>query len=366
MSEQSAHTLIDYLADLISSTHNLSHNTNLNISFYGGEPLLNITLIESIVKYAKKKIPSTSRALSFSMTTNGLLLKRHIKFLIAHDFHILISLDGDKVGNSLRISHDGSPSFDSVISNVDYVYNSHRDYFNQNISFNSVIHAKTSVSNAIGFIYSRYGKVPRIGELTTTGVRPEAQPEFDKLYTSSQQIGNSSIADKFNSNLPFAQSSTDYQQAAGYLRNHSGRYFDTYLDLLRKETAEPLIPTGTCLPFSRKVFLTVDGKILPCERISHSYEFGHILGSEVILNFDYIRKLYDHLFEPMIQLCSTCYRRFGCMQCIFHLKQRDSDIHKCNGYMNKYSYSSFESKQLFYLQSHPEHYVHMLKHLVFS
>ena len=51
-----------------------------------------------------------------------------------------------------------------------------------------------------------------------------------------------------------------------------------YNELLYKEMTkeEEFLPTGTCIPFSRKLFVTVNGKILPCERIGHNNFLGSI------------------------------------------------------------------------------------------
>ena len=87
--------LIDYLVDLWGSEYNTSAKRNVYISFYGGEPLLNMPFIESVVTYIEK-LHCQYRNFTFSMTTNALLLERHMDFLVAHDFNLLISLDGDE------------------------------------------------------------------------------------------------------------------------------------------------------------------------------------------------------------------------------------------------------------------------------
>ena len=50
---ESAKLLLDYISELTLSNLNVASNTPLVISFYGGEPLLNISLIKKIVNYAK-------------------------------------------------------------------------------------------------------------------------------------------------------------------------------------------------------------------------------------------------------------------------------------------------------------------------
>ncbi|MCL2547876.1 MAG: SPASM domain-containing protein [Symbiobacteriaceae bacterium] len=73
-------------------------------SFFGGEPLLNWSLIKELVIYAKENAKLIGKTVSFSITTNGILLgEEHVDFLVEHDISVLISIDGDEVlHNRLR------------------------------------------------------------------------------------------------------------------------------------------------------------------------------------------------------------------------------------------------------------------------
>lgn len=98
MKSSKAIFFLEYLSNLWKSSYSLSRNSDIYISFYGGEPLLNFDLIEDVVEYFKSN--DTGRKPVFSMTTNGLLLNKHIDYLVNHNFKILVSLDGDKYNNS--------------------------------------------------------------------------------------------------------------------------------------------------------------------------------------------------------------------------------------------------------------------------
>lgn len=67
------------------------------ISFFGGEPLLEMSLIRRAVDYAEAKAKVEDRRVRFVITTNGTLLSGdRLDFLLAHRFHIGVSLDGDR------------------------------------------------------------------------------------------------------------------------------------------------------------------------------------------------------------------------------------------------------------------------------
>ena len=73
LSPQRAKVLLDYLRSLWGSELNISHNQNVYISFYGGEPLMDVPFIKEIVSYIEEP-DCPSRSFTFNMTTNGILL----------------------------------------------------------------------------------------------------------------------------------------------------------------------------------------------------------------------------------------------------------------------------------------------------
>lgn len=73
--------LINYLAGFWKSEKNTSFKQNLYISFYGGEPLLNMQFIKAVVDYVENKLNCPNQHFEFSMTTNALLLHKYMDYL---------------------------------------------------------------------------------------------------------------------------------------------------------------------------------------------------------------------------------------------------------------------------------------------
>jgi uncharacterized protein len=93
------------------------------IFFYGGEPLINFSLIEKIVDYVHTTYKSDLEAMGplfeYSLITNGTLITKEIaKFLAAHrEIKIGISIDGSKaIHDQLRVYRNGRGSFTKTIS----------------------------------------------------------------------------------------------------------------------------------------------------------------------------------------------------------------------------------------------------------
>ena len=89
MDETTAKQSIDFLA---------KHGSNVSevdIGFYGGEPMLEYELVRNIVRYSKGIMPD--KAINFHMTTNGTIINSDIiKFLAENHFRLTISVDGPK------------------------------------------------------------------------------------------------------------------------------------------------------------------------------------------------------------------------------------------------------------------------------
>ena len=69
LSPQRAKALLDYLSSLWKSEFNVSYNQNIYISFYGGEPLMNVPFIKEIISYVEE-LDCPSRSFTFNMTAN--------------------------------------------------------------------------------------------------------------------------------------------------------------------------------------------------------------------------------------------------------------------------------------------------------
>lgn len=143
--------------------------------------------IESVVTYIEK-LHCQYRNFTFSMTTNALLLERHMDFLVAHDFNLLISLDGDEYGTSYRVNKVGDPAYPNIIRNIDVLRNKYPEFFERKVNFNAVLHNRNSVTSIYHFFKTRYNKVPSIGELNNMGIRPDKVELFQKRIVIHKKV----------------------------------------------------------------------------------------------------------------------------------------------------------------------------------
>lgn len=354
--------LLDYLNKLWESNRNRSAKTYMYLSFYGGEPLLNFEFIRAVVEYAKTRIVTPHRKILFSMTTNAILLHRYMDFLVEHDFHLLISLDGNEYNDSYRVDHHGKGSFERIVRNVDLLRERYPDYFEKNVAFNSVLHNRSSVESVYSFFKEKFNKIPNISELNNMGIRPDKQEEFNRTYKNvSESLHQAEHYEKIERDMSIGASS--YKSFALYIQNYSGNYYRDYLDLLVDRKEMKYLPTGTCSPFERKMFVTVNGKILPCERIGHQFGLGRITDQVVELDAEDIARKYNEYYRKMERQCSHCKNRPACIQCLFNLKNLETHP-ICYGFMDDKMMENYKQKQMAFMRSHPDAYRHALEKII--
>lgn len=90
---------------------------NLDIDFFGGEPLLNWDVVQETVSYARSKEKEFNKKFHFTLTTNGMLLDDDkIDFLNQNMKNVVLSLDGRKEKHDeFRKTLSGKGSFDTIV-----------------------------------------------------------------------------------------------------------------------------------------------------------------------------------------------------------------------------------------------------------
>jgi uncharacterized protein len=353
--------IIDYLVDFWQEHPNISRRKFIYIGFYGGEPLVNFEFIKKIVNYIKTiKIPY--KQFQFNITTNGVLLDRYMDFLVENNFAVLISLDGNKSNNSYRINLAGKNSYDKVLENIELLRNNHTGFFTSNVNFNAVLHNRNSAEEITDFFRGKFNKRPSIGELNTVGIAKEKKDMFLKMFTNkNESIVNSEQYEKLQEDL-FLETPEIYSLAL-YLKQYSGNFYNTYNDLFIDENDWPFIPTGTCLPFGKKMFVTTNGKILPCERLGHTYALGQITDTEIQLDFEEIANNYNKWYARFESQCKCCFIKKGCTKCMFTVDNLN-DQPVCNQFMNESSFDQYTKKHMEFLRKKPQYYKKIIEDVI--
>lgn len=284
MGKEVAIKAVDYLVA------NSSGRTNIEIDFFGGEPLMNFDVVEAVVKYGREIEKETGKKFYFTMTTNGTLLNQHrIDFINENMDNVVISIDGRKGSHDkIRCDCNGNGSYDRIVPDAQKLVagRAGKSYFvrgtftarNKDFS-NDVMHLadlgfkEISVEPVVGSGSDLYFKEADI---------PEILKEYENLAT--KYIERLSTDNKF-------------------------RFYHFYINL----------DDGPCL-FKRitacgagyeYVAVSPDGKLYPCHQFVGQDEF--IIGD--IFNGISNDKLCSELMNNTIfakEKCKECWAKLFC------------------------------------------------------
>lgn len=90
---------------------------NLEVDFFGGEPLLNFDVVKQLVAYARSIEKECNKNFRFTLTTNGMLIDDDvIDFANREMSNVVLSLDGRKeIHDRFRVDYNGKGSFDTIV-----------------------------------------------------------------------------------------------------------------------------------------------------------------------------------------------------------------------------------------------------------
>jgi len=93
---------------------------NLEVDFFGGEPMLNFETVKSLVAYGRKREQEANKKFRFTLTTNGALLTDAVMpYINEHFDNVVLSLDGrPNVHDKMRVTHTGAGSYATILPKV--------------------------------------------------------------------------------------------------------------------------------------------------------------------------------------------------------------------------------------------------------
>jgi len=90
---------------------------NLEVDFFGGEPLMNFDVVKKLVEYGREEEKKHNKNFRFTITTNGVLLNDEIeKYINEHMHNIVLSIDGrEEINNLMRPNYSGKGTYDKIV-----------------------------------------------------------------------------------------------------------------------------------------------------------------------------------------------------------------------------------------------------------
>lgn len=302
MSEETAKKAILFLRD-----HSIDSQT-VYVGFYGGEPLLEFSLLREIVSFSDEHLKG--KDVHYTITTNGTLLSDEIiGFLSDHKFSLLISLDGPrKIHNRSRVFNGGGGTFDAVIERIHHIYKSYPDYF-KTISVNMVLNPSDDFDE-INSLFSTHRYLKKINVMSTLidDVGASEKNEFKSCFVEKERyqifLKYLSLAQRF----PQKKCSPVYKNYAGVVEKNLDELCE------RQSLLDTCAPGGPCVPGEARLMVTVDGNFVPCERVSEIAEPMIIGNIHSGIDMDKVYALLN-IAQSTGEVCKTCWAFSHCHLC---------------------------------------------------
>lgn len=316
MSIETAKKAVDYLLE------HSKDNNNINISFYGGEPLLEFDLIKQVVEYSKKV--GEGKAIYFNLTTNGTLFNDDIiEYFVKNKITAMISLDGDKHTHdkSRKLVGSDKSTHDIIMDNLRYIKQKYPKYYKEHITFNCVINPENDYECIDSFISKN--DILKNSSFLASSINENYS---EKQYIASEKYIIDKSYDRFLTLIsklnfvdekklsPLSSVERSVLDEFRYEKNIEGRL----------ELPMSWHHGGPCLPGVYRIFITVDGDFYPCERVSENSKLGKIGSLSNGIDLEKAKKVLNigRFYE---QKCFDCWAYSYCDVCIAKV-----DDTKCN------------------------------------
>lgn len=265
---------------------------------------------------AKRRIKKVGKELRINMTTNATLLNEKIvDFLQKHNFDLMISLDGpESVQNKSRVFADNSHgTFDVIIQKIEMIQKLYPQYLDK-ISFNAVIDEQNDFACSSNFFTYDFLKDAVV---TAAGVSDRDSVQEVSLRETFYINYNYEL---FKSFIVYA-GELDNKYISKLIVSHKGLLISSIHDRVTKPYRRKGIchPNGPCIAGYNRLFVTVEGKFYPCERVSETNEvycIGDIksgIETKKVLRLLNTGKLTETECKNCwaLNLCSICAADFG-------------------------------------------------------
>ncbi|MDF2567698.1 MAG: Radical domain protein [Oscillospiraceae bacterium] len=264
---------------------------NLEMDFFGGEPLMNFDVVKQIVEYARSKEKEYNKNFRFTITTNGLLLTEDkMDYINKQMSNVVLSLDGRKeINDKLRKRVDGTGCYDTIVLKYKQLVDKrgHDNYYvrgtftKHNLDFSKDVQHL----NELGF--DQLSVEPVVGDPSKGfAISKNDLPRiFDEYENLAQQIIESK------------------QQGKGF------NFFHFMLDLDQGPCAIKRLRGCGC--GNEYVAVTPDGDIYPCHQFVGMEEWK--MGTVYEGKLDFAKKdrfSKAHVYEK--EKCKDCWAKFYC------------------------------------------------------
>lgn len=270
---------------------NSGNRRNLEVDFFGGEPLMNFEVVKQLVAYGRSIEAEHNKNFRFTLTTNGVLLNDEIiDYVNEHMSNVVLSIDGRKeVNDKMRYTISGGGTYDIIVE-----------------KFKRLVEKRAGKSYYVRGTFTKHNldfakDVIHLADLgfKSTSVEPVVAKPTDSYAITEEDI---------------AYLNKQYEELAQEMVNRHNTenafsFFHFALDMGQGPCVVKRL--SGCGAGSEYLAITPEGDIYPCHQFvgDEHFKMGNVLAG--ILDFGLTNQFKNaHVYNK--EKCRTCWAKFYC------------------------------------------------------
>ena len=281
---------------------------NIEMDYFGGEPLMNLEVVKGITEYAKEQEKIHDKNFRFTITTNGILLNDEVKEYVNKNMsNVVLSLDGKKETNDrMRYRVDGSGTYDALVPKfIDLANSRNQDNYYVRGTFTAKnLHFSEDVLHMADLGFKQ------------TSVEPVVAPETEDYALTEEHI-------------PVVFEEYEKLAKEYVKRRKEGKGFNFFHFMIDLDQGPCVVKRlSGCGAGHEYLAVTPDGDIYPCHQFvgNQDFKMGTVFDDKI--NED-IRQGFEKSNVYTKEKCKDCFAKFYCSGgCSANAYNFNKDINK--------------------------------------
>lgn len=269
---------------------NSGNRKNLEIDFFGGEPLMNFEVVKKLVDYGRVQEKLFNKNIRFTITTNGLLLDdEKTEYINKTMVNVILSIDGrPEINDNMRKTVNGSPTYDVIVKNyLNFIKKREGLYYARGTFTRNNLDFSKDVEHLVNLGFSNVSVEPVVTDLNQSYAlqdedRDRIFEEYDRLTDIYMEKMNKGEA------FDFFHFNVDLEQGPCIVKRLSG-----------------------CGAGTEYLAISPEGDIYPCHQFvgNKEYRIGNLFDQEIVNN-QKEKFLNASLYNK--EECRNCWAKFYC------------------------------------------------------
>lgn len=312
MNYETGKKAIDYLVE------NSPGRRNLELDFFGGEPLLNWKVVKDLVAYGRSLEGKNGKNFRFTITTNGLLIDDEvIDFCNKEMSNVVLSLDGSKETNdNMRKTKDGKGTYDLIVQKfIDFAEKrGQKDYYVRGTFTGNNVHFADDIVHMADLGFKELSMEPVVAPGSVAYALKEEDQEV--IFSEYEKLALEMIKRRKEGNpFNFYHFTVDFEGGPCIAKRVSG-----------------------CGVGTEYIAVTPEGDIYPCHQFVGDKNFLMGTLDKGVINH-YVVKQFRECNVYSHKECEDCFARLycsgGCSANAYHSKGSVTEVYELGCELHK-------------------------------